>query len=158
MAEKECTQKNTRDVIKTMTFILFLTLFMFYCMGNETKDDYDCRQLENSSVALKNQTVILDEKAFKNGFTVWDDNCRIPNVSAFDDSVKKFVKKEKSPKCSSLPSVTSVILDVKSWTYTLKINKFYQNKADLNISCCYSSIHRKYLKSKRSFNDDDRYT
>lgn len=89
---------------------------------------------------------------------MWNDNCQIPNISAFDPSVKNVIKKTKAPKCSSIPPLTSVVLDVDSWTYTFKINlDLNLNISSTIVNCCYSSIVRNQLKFKKTKTDDDRY-
>lgn len=94
----------------------------------------------------------------KKGYIVWSDNCQIPNISAYDKSIKYLIKKSNPPKCSSNLPLTSVILDVKTWSYTLKINHGSNSqKSKSTINCCYSSIVRNELIIKKSPKDDDRY-
>lgn len=90
----------------------------------------------------------------KKGYVVWNDNCQIPNISAYDDSIKHLIKKSNHPKCFANASLTNVVLNVSTWSYTLKINHDLKSI----INCCYSSIVRNELKFKTNLKDDDRYT
>ncbi|XP_050441154.1 uncharacterized protein LOC126846077 [Adelges cooleyi] len=160
MAEREYQQKSRNDVFKTIVFMFFMTtLLMFYC--NDEYDQYEENVYSQNKTAdpfYKNDSVLSLENSVKEGYVVWNDNCQIPNISAFDDSIKSLVKKNKPPKCSSYPPLTSVVLDPKSWSYTFKINKINKKDTASKISCCYSSIYRKHIKARKSANDDDRYT
>lgn len=94
----------------------------------------------------------------KKGYIVWNKNCRIPNISAFDKSIKHLIKKNISPKCSLKLPLTSVKLDVDTWSYTFKINHNVISKSFKSVvECCYSSIVRSQLKFKKNLKDDDRY-
>lgn len=94
----------------------------------------------------------------KEGYVVWNDNCRIPNISAYDKTIQKLIKKSTPPKCFSTMALTSVILDVDKWSYTFKINQGIHSKISKSIvTCCYSSIVRNELKFKINSKDDDRY-
>jgi len=94
----------------------------------------------------------------KEGYVVWNDNCRIPNISAYDKTIQSFIKKSNSPKCFSTLPLTSVILDVNKWSYTFKINYGLHSRISKSIvNCCYSSIVRNELKFKNNPKDDDRY-
>lgn len=98
------------------------------------------------------------DDSVKEGYIVWSDNCRIPNISVYDKSIKHLIKKLKLPKCSKLP-LTSVVLDVNTWSYSFKINhaSLDSKMSKSIITCCYSSIIRDALKFKKHPKDDDRY-
>jgi hypothetical protein len=89
----------------------------------------------------------------KKGFVVWNDYCRIPNISAYDKSIQNLIKKTDFPKCSSKSPLTSTVLNVKTWSYTFQINHNLKSISN----CCYSSIYRTELKFKKNQKDDDRY-
>lgn len=94
----------------------------------------------------------------KEGYIVWNDNCRIRNISVYDKTIKHLIKKSKPPKCYSKSPLTSVILDADTWTYTLKINHgFNSTISNSTVNCCYSSIIRNELKFKKNSKDDDRF-
>lgn len=84
---------------------------------------------------------------------MWNEYCQIPNISAYDKSIQNFIEKCDFPKCSSKSPLTSIILNVDTWSYTFKIN--HSKKSIYN--CCYSSITRNQLKFKKNQKDDDRY-
>jgi len=90
----------------------------------------------------------------KEGYVVWNENCRIPNISVYDKTITNLIKKINSPKCFSTLPLTSVILDVDKWFYTFKINHGLESQI---VNCCYSSIVRNELKFKNNPKDDDRY-
>lgn len=104
-------------------------------------------------VFTDSQILIRVDDNVKEGYIVWNDNCKIPNISAYDKTIKHLIKKTHHPVCSSESPLTSVVLDVNTWSYTLKIN--HNSKI---IKCCYSSIVRNELKFKNNSKDDDRYT
>lgn len=94
----------------------------------------------------------------KQGYVVWSDSCQIPNISAYDNSIKHLIKKSHPPKCSSKLPLTSVVLDANRWLYTFKINYAVLSKTNKQIvDCCYSSISRNRQEYKKSLGDDDRY-
>lgn len=94
----------------------------------------------------------------KEGYILWNDNCRIPNISAYDKSIVHLIQKNVAPNCSSNAPLTSVILDISTWSYTLKINHDFNSQVSKSIvNCCYSSIVRNELKLKKNLRDDDRY-
>lgn len=109
---------------------------------------------------IDSQILIKIDDNVKEGYVVWNDNCKIPNISAHDKSIKHLIKKNNSPKCSSKLPLTSVVLDVNTWSYTFKINDNFKSLIFNSriINCCYSSIVRNELKFKNNSKDDDRYT
>jgi len=98
------------------------------------------------------------DDSVKEGYVVWNDNCRIPNISAYDKTIKHLIKKSNSPKCFSTLPLTSVILDADKWSYTFKINHgLHSQISKSTVNCCYSPIVRNELKFKNNPKDDDRY-
>lgn len=84
---------------------------------------------------------------------VWNEYCQIPNISAFDKSIRNLIEKSDVPKCSNKSPLTNTILNVDTWSYTFHINHSFK----LISNCCYSSINRNELKFKKNQKDDDRY-
>lgn len=107
---------------------------------------------------LDSEKFTRNDNLKKNGYVVWSDSCRIPNISAYDKSIKHLIKKSHPPKCSSKLPLTNVVLDANRWSYTFKINHAVLSKTNKQIvECCYSSIFRNKLEYKKSLVDDDRY-
>ncbi|XP_001945027.2 uncharacterized protein LOC100165313 [Acyrthosiphon pisum] len=168
MTENKNVKKGTNDANKIILYVIFMiTLLLLYCSDKnyEIENSIDYHSAEHHSyyskvITSENNTKILTKfnDTVKEGYVVWNDNCRIPNISAYDKTIKSFIKKINSPKCFSTLPLTSVILDVNKWSYTFKINYGLHSQISKSIvNCCYSSIVRNELKFKNNPKDDDRY-
>ncbi|VVC33777.1 Alkaline-phosphatase-like, core domain,Alkaline phosphatase-like, alpha/beta/alpha,Protein of unknown [Cinara cedri] len=165
MIDKKYSTKCTNDLIKIIVYVVFMTtLFLFYCnkKNDEIENSMNYYHLYNneavSSTEIDSKVLPKIDDNVKEGYVVWNENCQIPNISAYDDSVKNVFKTSSPPKCFSKSPLTSVILDEDTWSYTFKINHDSNSKMSLStVNCCYSSIVRNELKFKNNANDDDRY-
>ncbi|XP_060841555.1 uncharacterized protein LOC132922196 isoform X1 [Rhopalosiphum padi] len=169
MNENKKVRKCTNDAIKIILYVVFMTtLFLLYFSDNnnyEIENSIVYHSAEYNSyyrnvIKTDNNTKIsikIDDSV-KEGYVVWNDNCRIPNISAYDKTIKHLIKKSNSPKCFSTLPLTSVILDADKWSYTFKINhRLHSQILKSTVNCCYSPIVRNELKFKNNPKDDDRY-
>lgn len=85
----------------------------------------------------------------KEGFIVWSQSCKIPNISAHHQSISKFVYRKKRIKCSSKPALTEISFDPMNGTYSISVVPkyipvyLYSKHQIYRPKCCYSLISRK---------------
>ncbi|KAK7580106.1 hypothetical protein V9T40_000735 [Parthenolecanium corni] len=102
----------------------------------------------------------IDQEDVAKGYVVWNPSCRIPDISPYHDSIKKYISKWKPLICSKNKPLTSTVYSPITKRHTLRVNPHIVHSYSTTVAlltCCYSIITRSYQKKKIRDDDDDRY-
>lgn len=146
-------QPSPRFQLKGFAFVIvFCTLFLVIIFYKESAIEVTLPKYSSYYIPTATSKLLRDEhetdgksdasSSSADEYLVFNENCVIPKIEAFNEDVKKYMKNPKYFKCSKHRLLTSITKSNDS-VYLVVNEDVVQEYGSGIVSCCFSYIRRK---------------